>query len=292
MKHKMRYGCCAVVFRTYPIEKALQWIAEGGFKYVELEANYEWCNHVDIHKDDPIKFSQMVRDFGLEISTLDCHRELIDPSKMHYDPVEDLILAIEWAKAAGVPVVVTDEGKMPSLDFPQEEARARIKEKLIKVAPVAEKNNVKVCFEPHGMLSLVPSGLRNIISLVPSKIFGVNLDTANPSRGNYVHIDEDGNSVWMLPPDFPKHDEIEVMEPVVDRIYNLHFKDVQGRQACALGQGQVKLDQVVDRLYRAGFDGVMNWQTEGWEDEETTKQWMKISKAFIENLLDEATSRP
>lgn len=292
MKHKMRYGCCAVVFRNYPIEKALEWIAEGGFKYVELEANYEWCGHVDLHKHDPIKYRDMVEGFGLQISALDCHRELIDPSRLHYDPVEDLINAIEWAKAAEVPVVVTDEGKMPSLDYSRDKALENIKQRLMKVVPVAEKNSVYLCLEPHGMLSLIPGGLREILSLVPSKRLGVNLDTANPSRGNYVHIDEDGNSVWMLPPDFPKSDEIDVMEPVVDRIQNLHFKDVQGRQACALGTGQVKLGQVVDRLYKAGFDGVMSWQTEGWEDAETTKQWMKISRDYIVRLLDEAEKRP
>ena len=292
MKNNIKYGCCAVVFRTYPVQQALEWIAEGGFKNVELEANYDWCNHVDLRKDDPIKFKEMADGYGLKITALDCHRELIDAGKLTYDPVADLTLALEWAKAAGVPVVVTDEGKMPSLDYSEELALASIKAKLEKVVPVAEKNQVYLCFEPHGQLSLIPGGLRNILSLVPSKWTGVNLDTANPSRGNYVHIDEEGNSVWMLPQDFPKCDEIQVMEPVVDRIRNLHFKDVVGRQACALGDGQVKLDLVVDRLYKAAFDGVLSWQTEGWEDADTTKVWMKQSKALMERLIEEVTARP
>ena len=96
--HKIRYGCCAVVFRDHSLEKAFEWIAEGGFKNVEIEANLSWCNHVDIHKDNPLAIKKMAANFGLTITALDCHRELVAPWEVKYDPVHDIQTAIQWAK--------------------------------------------------------------------------------------------------------------------------------------------------------------------------------------------------
>lgn len=286
-KHNIRFGCCAVVFRDYPVQQALEWIAEGGYENVEIEANYAWCNHADIHKDDPIKYKEMVESYGLKLTALDCHRELIVPWEVKYDPVEDIQKAIRWAKAAGVPVVVSGEGLKPdSLSI--DEALENLKKNLEQIMPVAEENEIYFCFEPHGALSLNPGGLKRMMELVPSKWLGINFDTANPSRGNYVH--PAANSLgykWMLPDDFPKNDELVILKPVAGIVRNVHFKDVVGKDAVALGTGQVKLDGVVKQLYDVGFDGVLSWQTEGLQEADLTKKWMKESREYTIRLLEE-----
>lgn len=285
MKHNMRIGCCSVVFRNNPIRNALGWIAEAGFENVEVEANYSWCNHADIHKDDPIAYKTMVNSYGLKLTSMSVARELIAPWELHYDAVEDLKLALRWAKAAGAACVVTGEGRKPSeMSIP--EALESVKRKLEQIVPVTEETGVYLCFEPHGELSLCPGGLRNLLNLVPSKMTGVNFDTGNPGRGNYIHAGAEEN-VWMLPMDFPKHDECDILRPVVDRVRNVHMKDCIGIDAVCLGTGNVNLQGVVSQLYGAAYDGVINWQTEGFQDEQTTKQWMKESKALIERMLAE-----
>lgn len=284
-KHNINIGCCAVNFRQYSLDNALGWIAEAGFEYVELEANREWCNHADLDSD-PVKISEKVKSYGLKLSGLSCARELIENKEVTYDAVDDLSRALRWAKAAGIPVVHSGDGSRP-FDMDDETALGKIEEKLLTLVPIAEENQVYLCIEPHGVLTLRPGGLKKIIDLVPSKWVGVNMDTGNPSRGNYVHFTKAGNAVWMLPPDFPKQDEIEILTPVAQYVRNVHFKDVIDRDSACLGTGQVKLKKCVEVLYKAGYDRVLSWQTDGYENEELTKKWMKDSFALMKRIVQE-----
>lgn len=92
---------------------------------------------------------------------------------------------------------------------------------------------------------------------------------------------------WMLPDDFPKNDELVILKPIAGIVRNVHFKDVIGKDAVALGTGQVKLDGVVKQLYDAGYDGVLSWQTEGLQEAEVSKKWMKQSIEYTKKLLEE-----
>ena len=285
----MKLGCCAINFRQYPLEDALGWIAEGGFKYVELEANQRWCNHGDLDQD-PVALADKVKSYGLTLSALSCARQMIDCSEVDYDPVADLSKALRWAKAAGIPVVHTGDGSKPH-DMSDEEALERIKEKLEVLVPIAEETGVYLCFEPHGALTLRPGGLGKILDLFPTKMLGVNMDTGNPSRGNFVHFTKTGDQVWMLPPDFPKFSETEVLAPIADRVRNVHFKDCIGKDSCCLGHGQVNLKGCVELLHKAGFNGVLSWQTEGFEDSDQARKWLKESLQLMKRLVEEVEAR-
>ena len=287
MSSSMKLGCCAVNFRQYPLDDALGWIAESGFKYVELEANRRWCNHADLDSD-PISIRDKVKSYGLTLSALSCARQMIDNKdiEVEYDAVADLSKALRWAKAAGIPVVHTGDGSKPH-DMSDEDALEIIKRKLEVLVPIAEETGVYLCFEPHGALTLRPGGLGKILDLLPSKWLGVNMDTGNPGRGNFVHFTKSGDEVWMLPPDFPKHDEIEILAPIANRVRNVHFKDCVGKDAVCLGTGQVDLKGCVKLLHKAGFNGVLSWQTEGYEDAELTKKWLELSHKLMKQILSE-----
>ena len=282
----MKIGCCAVNFRQHPLDDALGWIAEAGFEYVELEANRRWCNHADLDSD-PVAVRDKVKSYGLTLSALSCAREMIENKDVEYDSVADLSKALRWAKAAGIPVVHTGDGSKPH-DMSDEEALGKIKQKLITLVPIAEETGVYLCFEPHGALTLRPGGLGKILELVPSKQLGVNMDTGNPSRGNFVHFTKSGDQVWMLPPDFPKHDELEVLAPIAHRVRNVHLKDCVGRDAVCLGTGQVNLKGCVKLLHEAGYSGVLSWQTEGYEDADVTKKWLRKCHQLMTQLVEEA----
>ncbi|RPJ00538.1 MAG: sugar phosphate isomerase/epimerase [Deltaproteobacteria bacterium] len=279
----MKIGCCSVNFRQYSLDEAMGWISEGGFEYIELEANLHWCNHADPRRDDPVKMREKAARFGLKISSVGSHRELITDEEVNYDAVADIQNAIRWAREAGIPIVVTGEGRKPG-EMSEEAALANIRKRLEKILPVAEECEVSLCFEPHGSISLSPGGLGKILSLVPSRWVGVNFDTANPRRGNFMHPTSKGLE-WMLGDALPQSDEITILTPIARSVRNVHFKDVVGKDAVCLGHGQVDLKGCVRILHESGFEGVLSWQTEGFQTAEETRAWMKESRQFMVQAL-------
>ncbi|HXX91514.1 MAG TPA: TIM barrel protein, partial [Acidimicrobiales bacterium] len=189
----MKLGCNAVGFRHLELEDALERVRLAGFGYVEVESNLSWCSHVDPWNDDPVKFRRTIERLGFTgVSGMGSHRELItDP-----DAVPDLQTSIRWAAAAGVPVVITGEGRCPD-DLAHEAALGIIRERLTEILPVAEDCRVLLAMEPHGTISLSPMGLARIMSLVSSPWLAVNFDTANPHRGDYVGTTRAGYE-WKL----------------------------------------------------------------------------------------------
>jgi sugar phosphate isomerase/epimerase len=134
----MKIGCNTVDFRKYPLEKALEWIAKAGYEYVEIEANLSWCDHADPYRDDPVQFKEKIARFGFKgISGLGNHRELISDEQ----GAKDIEHAIPWAKAAGIPVVLTGEGRLPE-GMGEDEALRILKGHLEKLAEVAQVKSV------------------------------------------------------------------------------------------------------------------------------------------------------
>lgn len=281
----MKIGCCSVNFRQYSLDRVLEWISEAGFEYVELEANLNWCNHANPKRDDPIKMKERVAGFGLKISAVGSHRELISDAGVDYNAVGDIQNAIRWAKAASIPIVITGEGKKPD-GMKEEEALANIKERLEQIVPVAEECSIFLCFEPHGSISLSPGGLGKILSLIPSKWIGVNFDTANPRRGNFMHPTSEGLK-WMLGDAAPASDEITILTPVARYVRNVHLKDVVGKDAVSLGHGEVNLTGCVKILKENNYKGVFSWQTEGFQSSKETRKWMEESHRFMIQALEE-----
>ena len=275
----MKIGCNTVDFRKHPFEKALQWIAEAGYDYVEVEANLSWCDHADPNRDDPIKFKEKIASYGFKgISGLGSHRELITDDQ----GARDLEHAIPWSKAAGIPVVLTGEGRLPE-GVTEEEALRILKGRLEKLVAVAEKNEVYLAMEPHGSISLKPGGLPKILSLVKSPWLGVNFDTANPYRGTYVGTTHEGFE-WKLA-EKPQANEVVVLNPVAHLVRHVHIKDVIGKEAVALGRGKVNLMECLKILKKNGFEGVLSYETEGNQTEEEAKKMIAESRKFMIDAL-------
>ena len=277
----MKIGCCSVDFRKYPLEKALEWIAEAGFEYVEMEANLSWCNHADPYRDDPIQFKEKVARFGFKgISGMGNHRELITDEQ----GVKDIEHAIPWAKAAGIPVVITGEGRFPE-GMAEGEALRILKDRLEKLVAVAEKNQVYLAIETHGSISLKPGGMPKILSLVESPWLGVNFDTANPHRGTYVGTTRAGFE-WKLS-EKPAANEVIVLTPVAHRVRHVHIKDVVGKEAVILGKGNVNLKECLRILKEKGYTGVLSYQTEGSQSVEESRTMIAESREFLMDALKE-----
>jgi sugar phosphate isomerase/epimerase len=277
----MKIGCNTVDFRKHPFEKALQWIAEAGYEYVEVEANMSWCDHADPYRDDPIKFKEKVASFGFKgISGLGSHRELITDDQ----GAKDLEYAIPWAKAAGIPVVLTGEGRLPE-GMSEQEALNVLKGRLERLVAVAEKHQVYLAMEPHGSISLKPGGLPRILSLAKSPWLGVNFDTANPHRGTYVGTTRKGFE-WKLA-EKSQANEIVVLTPVAPLVKHVHIKDVIGKEAVTLGKGEVNLKECLRILKANGYNGVLSYETEGNQTEEESQKMIAESRNFMIEALKE-----
>ena len=276
----MKIGCNTVAFRKNPLEFALERISTAGYEYVEVEANLSWCPHADPWTDDPIKFKEKITSFGFKgVSAIGSHRELITSEQ----GVKDILQALKWSKDAGVPVVLTGEGRLGT-NMTKEEALPILKDRLAEIAEVAEKNRVYLALEDHGSISLASlEGLPALISLVMSDWIGVNFDTANIHRGDYVGTDRGGYE-WKLG-QIAGHSETELLRRVVDRVKHLHIKDVTGRDAVTLGKGDIDLPGCIKILKEANFDGVLSYETEGMQDPEESQEMIVASRQFLIDAL-------
>jgi sugar phosphate isomerase/epimerase len=276
----MKIGCNTVAFRQYDLDFALDKIASAGYDYVEIEANLKWCPHLDPWNDDPIKFKDKISSFGFKgVSAVGNHRELITSEQGFKDIERGLV----WAKEAGVPLILTGEGRIPAgMDMPT--ALQILKERLEKLARVAEENGVYLAMEDHGTISLTPDGLPKILELVQSKWIVVNFDTANIHRGDYIGTNSE-NFEWKLGAQ-TSYDEVELLKKVAQRVEHLHIKDVVGRNAVILGEGEIDLMGCLRVLKKVGFAGVLSYETEGWEDADESEEMIKKSRQFLINALD------
>ncbi len=277
----MRLGCNTVGYRRLPLEEALARISRAGYRYVEVESNLSWCAHADPWNDDPRAFRTTIERFGFAgVSGMGSHRELIgDP-----DAVPDLQQALRWASAAGVPVVITGEGRRPP-NMPEADVLAIIRERLRQLLPVAEEARVVLTMEPHGTISLSPGGLARIMLLVSSPWLGVNFDTANPHRGDYVGTTRQGFE-WKLD-EALRGDEVATLEAVAGLVRHVHIKDVVGRRAVTLGRGDVNLRRCLEILWAHGFDGVLSYETEGEDSPDETDRMIAESRQYMERTLAE-----
>ena len=276
----MKIGCNTVTFRKESLDSALQRIAAAGYEYVEIEGNLKWCAHADPWKDDPIRFADKVRSYGFKgIAALGSHRELITQEQ----GAKDIAQALEWCRAAGVPIVVTGEGRLGP-DMSVEEALAILKDRLTYLAEIAERNQVYLAMEDHGSISLGSlDGLPRIVGLVESDWLVVNFDTANIHRGDYVGTDR-SNWEWKLG-GVNSFSETELLKRVVSLVKHVHAKDVLGRNATIAGQGDIDLVGCLRILKRAGYGGVLAYETEGYEDPEQANDMIIQSRQFLIDTL-------
>lgn len=277
----MKKGCGTVVFREYELDRTLAAIREAGFEYFETQATNPWCNHVVLAKDDPIKLAELAKKHGFKGITS------LWPLEGNLLSSKDTCIgwvtkAIEFAAAAGIPVVDFGDGSKPK-DMSEEDAFKRLEDRLLQVLEVAEKHKVTMALEPHGTFSLTKEGLHRILSISDSKYLGINYDAANMRRAGFVET-RDGVAVWRDLGDGAS--EYEVLESVIDRVVHFHAKDIDVNKKCvALGEGIVELEKCIEILKKHGYKGAISLETEGGMPFEVSLDLAKRSSAYLDKHL-------
>jgi len=274
-KPAMKIGCGTVSFRKSTLAEAMRRIARAGYPYVEPQATGPFCPHVDVWKDDPLRFQRLVREYGFQGASA-----LWPPNgAILRDPksVAGVSQAIEWARAADIPVVNVGDGTKPK-QMSDDDALKLLGERIEKILEAAARWRVYLAIEPHGTFSLTAAGLKKILALSESPWLGVNYDTANVRRATYVET-ADGAYSWT--PYGERQDEVATLRAVAGRVVHVHVKDIAGANCVALGQGVVNLRGCIDVLKRRGYSGVLSLETEGEFDADVAQRLIETSFAYL-----------
>lgn len=254
----MKIGCGTVVFRRFELEPSLEAIRKAGFEYFETQAIGPWCPHVDVYRDDPEMLVKLKNKYGFKGITglwaldgsLIANEKCVTSGKR----------VIEWAAAAGIPVVHMGDGHKPE-GMSDEDAFKTMSENIQPILECARKNRVKIGIEPHGTFSLTLKGLKRIMELGDSDVLGINYDAANIFRACFVDTGNRG-ARWQK---IESHeDELEVLDKLSCRVVHMHAKDLNEQRHCVpVGKGLVKVGACIQLLKDRGYDGVVSLETEG-----------------------------
>lgn len=276
----MKIGCGTVLFRKFELERSLAAIREIGFEYFETQAVGPWCPHVNVETDDPETLVKLKNKYGFkEITGLWSLNGNIIANE---NAVESGIRSVEWAAAAGIPVLHTGDGKKPK-DMSDEDAFKVLEEKLSLILEVAKKNGVTVAIEPHGSFSLTADGLKRIMSIGTPDVLGINYDACNIFRAGYV---ESGNNKSGYKTEGNGENELTVLQGISDRVVHCHAKDINTEKKCvAVGDGIVNVKGCVDHLKNVGYNGVISVETEGGDDFDAIVALAAKSYAYLNNII-------
>lgn len=275
----MKIACGTVLFRQHSLEKALDAIKSCGYEYVETQSVGPWCPHVNVENDDPIRYADLVRSYGFKGTTALWMRngQLISSDVC----VEWAIRTLEWAKAAGIPVVNTGDG-FKTEDMTDEDAMKLYEERMEKILEACERFQTHIAIEPHGTFSLTGDGLSRLMSISDSKWLGVNYDACNIFRASYVESKGDQYRKVELE---KTEDEVAVLRRVVDRVVHMHAKDYKNDHCVSLGEGNVKIAECIQVLKGAGYTGAISLETEGDESFEESLRFAQNGYRYLKERI-------
>lgn len=277
----MKLGCGTVLFRKFDLERSLAAIREIGFEYFETQAVGPWCPHVNVEKDDPENLVRLQKKFGFKAITglWSLNGNII----ANPNAVASGIRSIEWAAAAGIPILHTGDGSKPA-DMSDEDAYKTLEDKLSQILEAARKYGVTVAVEPHGTFSLTGDGLTRIMTLGEPGVLGINYDACNIFRASYVESGN-GKSGWKCAEG--KEDEVAVLKRIGDRVVHCHAKDLNAARECvAVGSGAVNVKGCVEYLKEIGYDGVVSVETEGGDDFDSIVKLAADSYKYLSGIIN------
>ncbi len=224
--------------------KGVEVAARLGYRYVEPMVHTGWellsevgYFHSFSMEEDPLLMKEICNDAGVRVSSFSGHSPLMKPEAA----VPRLTRAIQYADFHDARFVNTDEMIKPGW-MDDEQAHDVMRYTLTRASMVAERHQVFLCIEPHGVYTKTSAGLRRIVELVPSPWIGVNWDTGNPYLAG-------------------AEDPYDGLERVRDLVRHVHAKDIGLEHAerergkvtgtpvgCACGEGVVDWDRVLEIL--------------------------------------------
>ncbi len=195
--------------------------------------------------DNPFDVKRLFDKYGIKISTVCAHANLLDPPKPSRFGTHEIMKAIRMAAAIGVKEVITTENE-PSTEWGEklnfDQRTFLIAEKLYEPVRMAADYGVRILLENHGPITDTMDGLARVFDLLDNApSLGLNLDTGNSWLGG--------------------SDPVEIAKKFKDKIHHIHWKDLgeewlpkRGKQygagfsTIAMGDGIIDIKGVCDVL--------------------------------------------
>ncbi|NRB15789.1 MAG: sugar phosphate isomerase/epimerase [Rhizobiales bacterium] len=246
----MKVGCFSLIDPFTPLEHQLAQIQDMGFKYADVTDNHTGASllgTIDMTASvsldsNPADIKAAYSKYGLEITSVCCHANLLDPPAPFRYGTTEIMKGIYMANALGVRDVITTEGHMQtdwSKNLSEKERIFAFAEKLYEPARLAEALGVRILIEPHGIISDDIAALGGVLDKLGNvSSVGVNLDTGNCWLGGT--------------------DPVEMAKAFKDQIGHIHWKDMPadmesergksygcGMGSIAIGDGVVDIEGVI-----------------------------------------------
>ena len=285
----MIVGCFALIEPFTPVRRQFQLIREMGIDYVDLtdshdgaslgsEAGFVASLSLDSH---PARIRSLLEEFGLTMTSVCAHANLLDPTSPDRYGTVEVIKAIRLAHLLDVKQVITTELE-PKTEFgrnlSRDEMLFSIREKLYEPVLWAEELGIDLLLEPHGQLTDTVDGMAAILDVLGhEETVGVNLDTGNSWLGG--------------------GDPHEFVKVFGRRIKHVHWKDMAaewepkrgtlfgcGMGTIPLGDGVIGIPKIVEALAEIGFDGPTTLEVAGVDNVKTSverlRQWSSSNTAI------------
>lgn len=289
-----RLVCGTVSYRQQSLERALEGIAESGFRAIEVSCISAYCDHILPERmtvGEMDRLGRLVESFALQIASIAGHIDLAWPLMGKRADVaqfpqlarnvdiahEGFLLLrsrVDLANRLGVEIVNTGIGVTSD---PKEEERF-LKE-FDALLDYAERRKVRIGLESHAGLTETAVATLALCNRLGRTNVGLNYDAANVRF--YTGMD-------------PVADLESCEKELRDRIVHVHIKDHRGGKGNwdfpPLGEGEVNFTGLADIFRRVGYMGPFSLEIQflgpGTTDPtpEFIDQGIAASYRFMRNL--------
>jgi len=253
----------------FTFEEFLEFAADVGFRYVELQAHDIWSDEHSDPEAQAASTAALLERYGLKVSALSANNDFIQPGADGIiAQVERMKRVAELAKMLGTDVLRT-EGGGPKDGVPQDKQFDSMAQCLKRCAEWLDEVDVRLALDNHGVVTNDGDLQLMLVEVVDSPRVGVNLDTMN-----YRWFGHDLATINHF---------YEILAP---HTFHTHMKDGTGSRenysGTALGEGETELHHAINCLKDAGYDGAWTAEYEGPETEggagyAKCYQWLKAN---------------
>lgn len=296
----MIIGSFALIEPFTPIRRQFEAIRELGIDYVDLTDNHDGATLGTEYgfaaslslESHPAEIRALVEEYGLTMTSVCAHANLLDPTAPDRYGTQQIIKAIRLAALLGIRQVVTSEGDAKTRfgrSLTRDEMIFSIREKLHEPVRWATELGVELLIENHGELTDHVDSMAAILdALGHEETVGLNLDTGNCWLGG--------------------GEPLAFIERFGNRVRHVHWKDMGeewlprrgtifgcGMGTIPLGDGVVGIQAIVDALAKIGFDGPTTLEIAGADNVRTSVERLRAwSEAVetVESLEPRVTVKP
>lgn len=242
------------------------------FSFKDIEDIFKWCKEnsvefVEISAEDLEKVKKIMNKYNVKISQVGAGNDFVQKTREEFlNQVEKVGELCKKVKEVGCNMIRIDGGS-PKEGVDSKDYKELIIEGIERSIEIAEKENVYLALDNHGLITNDYELQIEIFKKIDSKYLGANLDTMNYRWYGY-----------------PVEKLVEIYKLIAPYTLHTHIKDGVGSRenyiGKVLGQGEVPVVDAIKILIENNYKGVWCVEYEGKDKEVGYKKCVE----FLRNL--------